>query len=220
MPMPFKDRRSAGRALAEFLAEYEGYENCIVLGLLRGGVPVAYEVARRLGIPLDVFVVRKLGVPGQEELAMGAIATGGARVLNQDVIRSANIPQASLDAAEDREREELQRRETLYRGARGALDLSGKVVILVDDGLATGATMRVAVQAARQQGPDQIIVAVPTAPAEVCTRLKSEADDVICLLTPRMFGGVGRWYQNFDQTTDAEVRELLSHAPASSSGHG
>ncbi|NJL94309.1 MAG: phosphoribosyltransferase, partial [Anaerolineae bacterium] len=173
------------------------------------GVPVAYEVARRLEAPLDVFVVRKLGVPGQEELALGAIASGGARVLNLEIVDYLGISPDTLQAIEARERRELERREAAYRQGRGPLHLAGKTTLLVDDGLATGATMRVAVLALRQHHPRRVLVAVPAAPQDVCEALEQVADEVICLMTPEPFLGVGLWYSEFSQTTDAEVQQLL-----------
>lgn len=206
----FRNRREAGRQLAVRLAAYANRPDVLVLALPRGGVPVAYEVARALNAPMDVFLVRKLGVPGYEELAMGAIATGGVRVLNEDVVRGLDIPDYVIDAVAAREQEELERRERAYRDGRPPPDIRGRIVTLVDDGLATGATMQAAVKALRQQQPARIIVAVPTAAAETCERLKAEADEVICAMTPQPFYGVGRWYDDFSQTTDEEVRDLLA----------
>jgi predicted phosphoribosyltransferase len=173
---------------------------------------VGYEVARELGAPLDVFLVRKLGVPGHEELAMGAVATGGVRVLNDQVVRALGIPDYVIDAVAAWEERELARRERLYRGERQPPDVRGRTVILVDDGLATGATMHAAIQALREQQPARIVVAVPTASPETCERLKEEVDDVICAVTPEPFYAVGLWYENFSQTTDEEVRDLLARA--------
>jgi predicted phosphoribosyltransferase len=204
-----EDRRQAGRLLAQALAAYRGQPGVIVLGLPRGGVPVAYEVARSLGAPLDVFVVRKLGFPGHEEFAMGAIASGGVRVMNSDVA-GMRIPQAVIDAVTAREQAELARRERLYRGDRPALDVRGHTVILVDDGLATGSTMRAAARAVRQQHPRRIVVAVPVAASETCSSLRGDADEVVCMVTPEPFRAVGLWYRNFDQTTDEEVHALMS----------
>ena len=209
-PERFRDRREAGRLLAQKLAAYANRPDVVVLALPRGGVPVAYEVARALGAPLDVFVVRKLGVPGYEELAMGAVATGGARVLNEQIVRDLHIPEYVIDRIEAEQREELARRERVYRGGRPPLQVSGRTVILVDDGLATGATMRAAVKALRQLQPERIIVAVPTASPETCEELKAEVDEVVCAITPEPFYAVGYWYDNFTQTTDQEVRELLA----------
>jgi predicted phosphoribosyltransferase len=209
-PGLFRDRRDAGRALAERLAAYANRPDVLVLALPRGGVPVAYEVARTLGAPLDVFVVRKLGVPGYEELAMGAVATGGVRVLNDQLIEHLGIPDHVIDAVTARERQELARRKRLYRGGRPPSDISGRTVILVDDGLATGATMQAAIEALQQQNPIRIVVAVPTASPDTCEEMKAKADDVICAITPEPFEAVGRWYQDFSQTTDEEVGALLA----------
>ena len=209
-PGLFRDRREAGRVLAEKLAAYANRPDVLVLALPRGGVPVAYEVARALGTPLDVFVVRKLGVPGYEELAMGAVATGGVRVLNDQLVERLGVPEHIIDAVAARERRELARRERLYRGGRPPPDVRGRTVILVDDGLATGATMHAAIQALRQQNPARIVIAVPTASPETCEEMKARADDVICAITPEPFHAVGRWYQDFSQTTDEEVAALLA----------
>jgi erythromycin esterase-like protein/predicted phosphoribosyltransferase len=209
-PGLFRDRRDAGRLLAENLAAYANRPDALVLALPRGGVPVAYEVARALGAPLDVFVVRKLGVPGYEELAMGAVATGGVRVLNDQLVERLGIPEQMIDAVAARELQELARRERRYRGGRPPPDVRGRTVILVDDGLATGATMHAAIEALRQQKPTRIVVAVPTASPETCEEMKTKADDVICAITPEPFQAVGRWYQDFSQTTDEEVEALLS----------
>jgi erythromycin esterase-like protein/predicted phosphoribosyltransferase len=208
----FRDRREAGRLLAEKLAAYANRPDVLVLALPRGGVPVAYEVARALGAPLDVFVVRKLGVPGYEELAMGAVATGDVRVLNDQLIERLGIPEPMIDAVAARERQELARRERLYRSGRPPPDVSGRTVILVDDGLATGATMHAAIQALRQQNPARIVVAVPTASPDTCEEMKAKADHVICAITPEPFQAVGRWYRDFSQTTDEEVGALLAQA--------
>jgi erythromycin esterase-like protein/adenine/guanine phosphoribosyltransferase-like PRPP-binding protein len=206
----FRDRSEAGRVLAEKLAHYANRPDVVVLALPRGGVPVAYEVARALGAPLDVFVVRKLGVPGYEELAMGAVATGGVRVLNDNIVAGLRIPDYLIDAVANRELEELKRRERVYRGGRPPPDLRGRTVILVDDGLATGATMLAAIKALRQLQPARIVVAVPTASPDTCEALRAEVDEVICAITPEPFHAVGRWYQDFSQTTDDEVRDLLA----------
>src|SRR4030081_2895635 len=213
-PELFRDRREAGRLLAEKLAAYANRPDVLVLALPRGGVPVGYEVARALSAPLDVFVVRKLGGPGYEELAMGAVATGGVRVLNDQLVERLGIPEDMIDAVAARERQELARRERLYRGGRPPPDVRGRTVILVDDGLATGATMHAAVQALRQQNPARIVVAVPTASPETCEEMKAKADDVICASTPEPFHAVGRWYQDFSQTTDEEVGALLAQRSA------
>jgi predicted phosphoribosyltransferase len=208
----FRDRREAGRVLGESLREFAGRDDVIVLGLPRGGVPVAYEVAAALQAPLDVFVVRKLGVPGFEELAMGAIASGGARVVNETVL--AQVPNAdeALRLATEIETCEMERREVEYRGTRGPLDLRSKTVILVDDGLATGATMRAAAKALRQYKVTRCVVAVPVAAPDTCAYLENEVDRVVCLATPTSFRAVGQFYDDFSQTTDQEVRDLLAEA--------
>ena len=189
-----------------------------VLALPRGGVPVAYEVARELHAPLDVFIVRKLGLPQFPELAMGAIASGGVMVLDDDLVRRAGVTDAQLRAVAEVERRELARREERYRGGRGAPDVAGRTVILVDDGLATGSTMRAAISAVRQEGAKRVVVAVPIAPPETCETLRVEADDMVCALTPEPFVAVGRWYEDFTQTSDEEVQELLADARAFTSG--
>ena len=209
----FRDRTEAGRALAESLAHYANRRDTIVFALPRGGVPVAYEVARALDAPLDVFIVRKLGVPGHEELAMGAVATGGVRVLNEPVVRSLGIPDSVIDSVAAAEQKELERRQRLYRGDQLAPEVGDKTVILVDDGLATGSTMLAAVKALQQQQPARIVVAVPTAARETCEALKAEVDEVICAVTPEPFYSVGFSYEDFSQTTDEEVRDLLARAP-------
>ena len=206
----FRDRRDAGRKLAAKLSAYAHRPDVLVLALPRGGVPVAYEVAGALDAPLDVFVVRKLGVPGYEELAMGAIATGGVRVLNKQVVDSLDIPNYLIDAVAAQEQQELARRERLYRGGGPPPDVRGRTVVLVDDGLATGATMQAAIEALRQLQPARIVVAVPTASPQTCEEMKAKADEVICAITPEPFEAVGRWYEDFSQTTDEEVRELLA----------
>src|SRR5437879_5084701 len=211
-PGLFRDRRDAGRLLAEKLAAYANQPDVVVLGLPRGGVPVAYEVALRLGAPLDVFVVRKLGVPGHEELAMGAIASGGVRVLNEELVRSLGIDGGMMDQVAAREEAELRRREALYRHGRPPVDVRGKTVILIDDGLATGATMRAAAEALRMLGPKRIVVAVPVAARETCEEFRGHVDEIICAITPEPFYAVGLWYEDFSQTTDEEVRELLERA--------
>jgi putative phosphoribosyl transferase len=210
--MTFRDRNDAGRQLADELLHYGGRDDVIVLALPRGGVPVAAEVAHRLALPLDVFVVRKLGVPGHEELAMGAIASGEVRVLNRDVIGALSLPDEILDAVTAVEREELERRERSYRGDRPPPDVQHKTVILIDDGLATGASMRAAVAALRQTGAAKIVVAVPVGAPSTCEELAEEADESICLITPGAFIGVGQYYEDFSQTSDEEVRELLAKA--------
>jgi putative phosphoribosyl transferase len=208
----FQDRADAGRQLAEELLEYGGRDDVIVLALPRGGVPVGFEVAHRLNVPLDVFVVRKLGVPGHEELAMGAIASGGVRVLNEDVLYVIPDAQAIVEMVTATERAELERRERNYRDERPPPDVRGKTVILVDDGLATGATMRAAAAALRQQGTAKIIIAVPVGAPSTCHEIRNAADDVICLISPGSFIGVGQYYEDFSQTTDEEVRDLLVQA--------
>jgi predicted phosphoribosyltransferase len=217
----FVDRSDAGRRLADELARrgYAGRSDLLVLALPRGGVPVAYEVARRLNAPLDVFLVRKLGVPGHEELAMGAIATGGSIVLNPDVLQQANLGRADLERVAEVEWAELLRRERAYRGDRPAPDIAGKTVILIDDGLATGASMRAAVAAAKKQNPARLVVAVPVAAATTCEALAREVDDVVCPLTPSGFTAVGMWYEDFSQTSDAQVRDLLAEAQRERSAH-
>jgi predicted phosphoribosyltransferase len=217
--MLFRDRTDAGRQLAAKLAAYADRSDVLVLALPRGGVPVAFEVARELHAPLDVFLVRKLGVPGHEELAMGAIASGGVRVLNEDVVRMLRISDDVIDAVGAEERQELERRERTYRGNRPAPDVRGRTVILVDDGLATGSTMRAAIAALRQQRPARIVVAVPVGAPETCAEFQDEADEAICARTPEPFYAVGLWYGDFSQTTDEEVHDLLEraaeeHAPA------
>jgi len=213
-PQVFRDRTEAGRLLAALLEKYAGKPDVIVLALPRGGVPVAYEVAKALHAPMDVFVVRKLGIPAHEELAMGAVATGGVLVLNDQVVRALSIPGYVIDAVADWELLELKRRERLYRGDRPPPDVRGKTVILVDDGLATGYTMLAAVRALRQQGPARIVVAVPVAAPDTCEVLKAYVDEVVCVATPEPFYAVGLWYQDFSQTTDEEVRELLERSAA------
>jgi putative phosphoribosyl transferase len=208
----FENRSAAGRELAQALSEYANRDDVVVLGLPRGGIPVAFEVAKALDAPLDVFVVRKLGLPGQPELAMGAIASGGVRVMNDEVVRRSGVSDAEIQRVIGQERVNLEEREALYRGARPGLDLAGKIVILVDDGLATGATMRAVVHAARQRSPQKIVVAVPTAPPRVCSEFEEMVDQVICLQTPPSFPGVGGAYREFSQTTDQEVRDLLERA--------
>jgi putative phosphoribosyl transferase len=208
--MRFRDRTDAGQRLAGQLRGYSGRDDVIVLALPRGGVPVGAEVAKALGAPLDVFLVRKLGVPGHEELAMGAIASGGVRVLNTDVVDQLRIPQRWIDAAAAKEGAELARREAAYRDGRPAPDVRGKRVILVDDGLATGASMKAAVAALRRLGPAEIVVAVPVGAGETCQELGEMADVVVCAETPDPFYAVGSWYADFDQTTDEEVRDLLA----------
>jgi putative phosphoribosyl transferase len=208
--LPFRDRAEAGRVLGAKLSGRDWPKDSIVLGLPRGGVPVAFEVARALGLPLDVIVVRKLGVPGQPELAMGAIASGGVRVLDQALIRLEGISQEDIDAVAAREGQEAERREQLYRAGRRTLELRDRTVILVDDGLATGSTMLAAVKCVKSLEPSSVIVAVPVASRQACVHLRQVADECVCLAVPERFGAVGEWYQNFRQISDAEVRQLLS----------
>jgi putative phosphoribosyl transferase len=208
----FSNRAEAGQLLAEKLEKYAGRGDVIVLGLPRGGVPVAYEVARRLGVPLDVFIVRKLGVPGFEELALGAIASGGVRVLNEDVVRALPNANELIESVTTRELAELGRREQIYRDGRPAPDISGRTVILVDDGLATCATMRAAVAALRQLGAAKIVVAVPVGAADTCREIEQEVDETVCAMAPEWFQAVGQFYEDFSQTSDDEVRELLARA--------
>jgi putative phosphoribosyl transferase len=211
--MIFQDRKDAGRQLAFRLTDYANRSNLLVLGLPRGGVPVAYEVARELHAPLDVFLVRKLGVPGQEELAMGAIASGGVRVINEDVVSQLHIPDSVIDAVAKQELRELERREVAYRGDRPSPDVKDQIAILIDDGLATGSTMRAAALALRKQKPAQLVIAVPVAAAQTCDEFRGLVDEIICDETPEPFYGVGLWYEDFSQTSDEEVRELLMRVP-------
>ena len=208
--MRFHDRTSAGRQLADKLTMYAGHSDVIVLGLPRGGIPVAHEVATRLKAPLDVFLVRKLGVPDHPELAMGAIAAGGIEVLNRDLIRDLGIPHALIEQVAVRERLELERREALYRCTRHPPDVRDRTVILVDDGLATGSTMQAATLALRQQAPSRIVVAAPVGARETCDWLRRVADEVVCLTMPEPLDAVGLWYEEFSQTTDDEVKRLLT----------
>jgi putative phosphoribosyl transferase len=208
----FKDRAQAGELLAQRLSSYAGRNDVIVLGLPRGGVPVASVLAKKLQLPLDIILVRKLGMPGQEEFALGAIASGGTRYLQEDVVRAYAIPEASIDQVVTREMAELERREKAYRSARPALPLQGRVLILVDDGLATGSTMKAALLAVRKQQPARVIVAVPVAPPQSVAKLGEDADEIICLRTPEPFFAVGSWYENFGQTSDEEVIRLLSES--------
>ena len=207
--MRFRDRAHAGRALARALLAYAGRDDVVVLALPRGGVPVAAELARALGAQLDVFVVRKLGLPGHEELAMGAVAPGGVLILDDRLVRGLGIPDEVLQETVEKELRELERREAAYRAGRPPLDLEGKTVILVDDGLATGATMRAAALALRKYRPARVVVAVPVASAETCDEFRADVDEIVCALTPSPFHAVGLWYDDFSQTSDEEVRELL-----------
>jgi putative phosphoribosyl transferase len=213
----FRDRVEAGRLLARRLSEYANRDDVIVLALPRGGVPVAYEVAKALDAPLDVFLVRKVGVPGYEELAMGAVATGGVLVLDERLIQRLGIGRDRLEQAVRAELRELERREEAYRGGRSPLHLEGKTVILVDDGLATGASMRAATEAVRRHNPARVVVAVPVAAEETCDQFREFVDEIVCEVTPRPFHAVGLWYEDFSQTSDEEVRELLGRA---AEGHG
>jgi predicted phosphoribosyltransferase len=210
--MLFRDRFEAGRLLASKLSHLSNRPDVVVLALPRGGVPVGYEVAKALNAPLDVFVVRKLGVPGHEELAMGAIASGGVRVVNENVVRALGIPDEVVDTVAAEEEQELERREREYRDGRPPIDVRGRTVILVDDGLATGSSMRVAALALRNKNPARIIVAVPVASAAACAEFELEVDQVICAVTPNPFRAVGQWYADFSQTTDQEVHDLLRRA--------
>jgi putative phosphoribosyl transferase len=207
--MIFQDRTDAGRHLAARLTSYADRTDVLVLALPRGGVPVAYEVAKALNAPLDVFLVRKLGVPGHEEFAMGAIAGGGVRVLNQEIVNYLRIPEEVIDSVAAREQRELERRERAYRGDRPPPDVKDRVVILIDDGLATGSTMRAAAVSLRALKPRRIVVAVPVSSPETCDEFRSEVDEIVCAFTPEHFQGVGLWYEDFSQTSDEEVRELI-----------
>jgi putative phosphoribosyl transferase len=218
-PRAFSNRREAGRELASKLVRYAGRTDVVVLALPRGGVPVAFEVAEALDAPLDIFVVRKLGMPGQPEYAIGAIASGGVRVISEEVVRAYAIPQPMIDAIVRAEQAELERRERVYREGAALIDLRNRTVILVDDGLATGSTMRAAVRAVRKHGPSRVVVAVPVGAPSTCDEFADVADETICARTPEPFSGVGRWYHDFSQTTDEEVRALLEqHATRSHAG--
>lgn len=210
--MLFKDRQDAGKKLAEKLKAYKGQQDIIVLALPRGGIPVGFEIAKSLEVPLDIFIVRKLGVPGHEELAMGAIADGGIIVLNEEIIQQLGITQVLIDRITQDESKEVARRESLYRRGRPAYKLGGKTIIVVDDGLATGASMRAALIAVKEKKPRKIIAAVPVGAAETCKSLRTYVDELVCLLVPPSFGAVGSWYEDFSQTTDAEVESLLDSA--------
>jgi predicted phosphoribosyltransferase len=220
MEWPFRDRRAAGRALVPLLGRYADRDDVLVLALPRGGVPVGYEVAQALRAPLDVFLVRKLGVPGYEELAMGAIASGGGVVLNEEVMQGLGIPRDVIDQVAEDEQRELERREQAYRDGRPPPSVEGKVVILVDDGLATGASIRAAAAALRRLQPAALVVAVPTAATSTCEQLRSEVDDVVCATTPTPFFAVGQSYLDFSQTTDEEVRDLLRGAASPTPARG
>lgn len=209
----FQNRREAGAILGgQLLSEYGSRSDVVVLAIPRGGVPIGFEIAQVLHAPLDVLVVRKLGVPGHEELAMGAIATGEVTVVNREVVQALSIPETELLRVEALEQLELNRRELSYRGNRSPMPVHGKIVIIVDDGLATGSTMRAAVMATRQREPAKVVVAIPVSSIEACDRLMVGADEVVCVQTPYDFSGVGQWYQNFEPTSDTEVRELMEHA--------
>src|SRR5258708_2721025 len=208
----FRDRTQAGQLLADKLAEYANLKDVLVLGLPRGGVAVAFEVAKALNAPLDIIVVRKLGVPGQEDLAMGAIAPGGLRFLDAGVVQRSHVSNTTIDAIIAKEQAEMERREMAYRGNAPAAEVRDKIVILVDDGLATGSTMRVAAAAVKRGEPEQIVVAVPTAPPSSVQDLRTEVDKVVAYMTPRLFFGVGEWYKKFNQVSDEEVRALLQEA--------
>jgi putative phosphoribosyl transferase len=206
---PFSDRREAGVELASKLRQYAGRNDVVVLALPRGGVPVAFEVAESLDAPLDIFLVRKLGMPGHPEYAMGAIASGGVRVLSEEVVRAYGIPQSAIDIIAHKEQEELERREREYRRGAALTDLRDRIVILVDDGLATGSTMKAAVQAVRQHGPARVVVAVPVGAPSTCEEFADVTDETVCARTPEPFSAVGQWYRDFSQTTDEEVQTLL-----------
>jgi putative phosphoribosyl transferase len=210
----FRDRIEAGRMLAGKLRRYAGRSDVVVLALPRGGVPVAFEVAKALQAPMDVFLVRKLGVPGDEELAMGAVASGGVRVLNEEVVRWNRIGESTIEAVAQREQRELERRERLYRHGRTMPEISDKTIILVDDGLATGTTMRAAITALRSFNPSRIVIAVPTGPPDTCKEFQDEAEVVVCATTPEPFWAIGSWYEDFRQTTDEEVQSFLDRAAA------
>jgi putative phosphoribosyl transferase len=212
MNRPFADRREAGRVLSGELTSFAGRRDVIVLGLPRGGVPVAFEVAKALDVPLDIFLVRKLGAPGHEELAMGAIASGGVVVVNDEVVRALKISPDAVSVEVESEREELMRREAIYRGGRHPLDVRGKTVILIDDGLATGSTMRAAVTALRQKEPARVVVAVPVGAASTCAEFQTIADLCVCAIAPENFRAVGLWYDDFAQILDDQVCDLLTRA--------
>lgn len=210
--VPIPDRVAAGRGLARLLEHYRDHPRAIVLALPRGGVPVAWEIARELALPLDLLLVRKLGMPGHEEYAMGAIASGGVRVLNEEALRYSRVDEHALEAVTARERRELERRDRLYRGEREAPELKDRVVLLVDDGLATGSTMRAAVQAVRQQAPARIVLVAPVASSDALAMLEPLVEEVVCALVPDWLSSIGEWYRDFGQTSDGEVQELLRQA--------
>lgn len=216
--LPFDNRAQAGYRLGQALRGYAGRPDVVILALPRGGVPVAFEIAQAIKAPLDLMLVRKLGTPGQEELAMGAIAPGGVQLLNRDIVDSMRIPEQAIEAVAKRERRELERRQHAYRGERPLPDVAKRCVILVDDGLATGATMRTAIKALRQQHPARIVVAVPVAPPETIRTLQQEADEVVCLATPEPFWAIGQWYRDFPQLSDEEVKDLLQRVGESTCG--
>jgi len=214
-PMIFRDRKQAGELLARKLTKYANREDVVVLAIPRGGVPVGFEVARALHVPLDIFIVRKLGVPWQEELAFGAVATGGVRVLDEQIMESLQLTPEQIEKVTERENKELERRERVYRGKRAALAVKGKLVLLVDDGIATGSSMLAGITALRQLEPAQIIVATPVAPPTTCARLRKKADDLVCVSMPESFFAIGQFYENFLATSDAEVCALVEEASAS-----
>ena len=217
--MIFANRAEAGRQLAESLKKYANRDDVIVLGAPRGGVPVAFEVATRLGVPLDIFVMRKLGVPGHEELAFGAIASGGVRVLNRETIEVLGLTGLDIERVTKKEKVELERREIAYRAGRPPLEVSGLIVILIDDGIATGSSMRAAIQALRQRNPAVLVVATPLAPRASCDRLRDEVDELVCLETPEPFYGVGQFYDDFSEVSDEEVTDLLDRAWSRADGN-
>lgn len=208
----FKNRREAGKLLSEKLRRYSNESDTVILALPRGGVPVAYEVTKGLNISMEIFIVRKLGIPGQEEVAMGAIATGGIRVLNEEIIEMINIPSSIIEKVTNEELKELVRREKKYRGNKPKPIIAGKSVIIIDDGLATGSTMRAAIQAVKSQSPATITIAVPVSDYDIYLNFKKMVDDIVCVLTPEHLGAVGRWYEDFSQTSDIEVIDLLTKA--------
>ncbi len=208
----YSDRSEAGLALADRLKHYANRDDISILALPRGGVPVAYEIAKSLNVPMDVFLVRKMGAPGREELAMGAVAEGGVRVMNNDIVRALGIPDPEIERVAEREEKELQRRADAYRGDREPLEITARIAILVDDGLATGATMRSAAKAVRQKERSHVVIAVPVAPAERCSEMENEADEVICEMQPADLMAISRWYVDFAQVTDQEVRDILERA--------
>lgn len=210
--MRFQNRIEAGQLLAQKLEAYTGRPDTLVLALPRGGVPVAYEVATHLNLPLDIFIVRKLGLPGEKELAMGALASGGTRILNMELVREARVPDSLIDKVTAEEQQELERREQLYRNNRPALQVEGRTVILIDDGLATGTSMRVAVLALKRQQPPRLVIAVPVAPPDIYEDFRDLADEIVCAITPRHLYAIGMWYNDFSQTTDQEVCDLLEEA--------